>query len=419
MTLYINAILVNHATILTINVPLNLVYSDDFNISGTLTDGNNNPLANQTVKLQVGATIVDTGTTNAEGVVSFTQTPVQTGTHSFQLIFEGNDTFNPAYSSSVTREIGKETSVIRAVITSSDVYTDGEILIEGSLTDNDGSLLDNKTIIISENGNVLNTVTTRSGNFNVTISNMGAGGHDLTVSYEGDDNYTSSNVISSIVIKEPYLTVTSDKNILSYVDNDSCILTATYHSSHAGEKQVSFEVRKSSDNSLVETLTGITDVNGECSVVYDSKGAGDLNIKCECMNLQEIYVIEDTLLSKLEQFDSTSESPFNLGTMNSNFILEFDYYPVDYWEWTWIRWDNINHGVWSSSYDKGGNFGITNLGYNKWIHLTYQYLDGVVTMTANSQQTIVTVTDKELPFNVDLYSNKSGTHYKNLKFKRL
>ena len=105
--------------------------------------------------------------------------------------------------------------------------------------------------------------------------------------------------------------------------------------------------------------------------------------------------------------------------MNSNFILEFDYYPVDYWEWTWIRWDNINHGVWSSSYDKGGNFGITNLGYNKWIHLTYQYLDGVVTMTANSQQTIVTVTDKELPFNVDLYSNKSGTHYKNLKFKRL
>lgn len=39
--------------------------------------------------------------------------------------------------------------------------------------------------------------------------------------------------------------------------------------------------------------TGVTDVNGECSVVYDSKGVGDLNIKCEapdCSLVTEIYV---------------------------------------------------------------------------------------------------------------------------------
>ena len=37
----------------------------------------------------------------------------------------------------------------------------------------------------------------------------------------------------------------------------------------------------------------VTDSNGEATVGYVSKGAGDLNIKVECMNLQETYEVQD------------------------------------------------------------------------------------------------------------------------------
>ena len=59
------------------------------------------------------------------------------------------------------------------------------------------------------------------------------------------------------------------------------------------------------------------------------------------------------------------------------------------------------------------------MGYNKWVHLTYKYENGTVTMTADTQKDISYVIDKELPFAVDLYSNRYGTIYQNLKLKLL
>lgn len=165
--------------------------------------------------------------------------------------------------------------------------------------------------------------------------------------------------------------------------------------------------------------TGVTDVNGECSVVYDSKGAGDLNIKCEVPSrslVNEIYV--EDLIRVIDEMTPQRDQPLNLGLFNSNLLIELDYYPTDYWEWAWVRLDNVNYGCWSSSYDKGSNLGFVNLGYNKWIHISWKYENGTITMTANNNTTSVNV-DKELPFDVDFYSNRNGTKYKNLKVKSL
>ena len=144
-----------------------------------------------------------------------------------------------------------------------------------------------------------------------------------------------------------------------------------------------------------------------------------LNYTIERIFLQKTYVITDLYYYYPDQITPDPDSPLNLGTLNSNFIIELDYYPVSTWEWAWIRWDDSNHGVWSSSYDKGNNIGITNVGYNKWVHLTYKYENGTVTMTADTQKDISYVIDKELPFAVDLYSNRYGTIYQNFKLKLL
>jgi hypothetical protein len=97
------------------------------------------------------------------------------------------------------------------------------------------------------------------------------------------------------------LVVESDVDVLSYYDEDSASLSATLTDNNVpvdGEV-VSFEVRKQSDDSLVETLTGTTNSQGVATVSYVSKGTGDLNIHCEALQgslVSEICVIQDCIL---------------------------------------------------------------------------------------------------------------------------
>ena len=92
------------------------------------------------------------------------------------------------------------------------------------------------------------------------------------------------------------ITLTSDKSILSYVDHEYAVLTATvYDANNNGlpNKEVSFDIVE--NGSVVENIgTAITDSNGECSVTYYSKDADVLNIKCSCNNIESSSVqIED------------------------------------------------------------------------------------------------------------------------------
>ena len=98
-------IMIKKITSLDISVPLVLVYSDEFKITGTLKDSGARGVSGKTVKLLVGSTVVDSLTTNNSGVVEFTRSPVHMGTHSFQLVFDGTSEYVESSSSVVTREI--------------------------------------------------------------------------------------------------------------------------------------------------------------------------------------------------------------------------------------------------------------------------------------------------------------------------
>ena len=94
------------------------------------------------------------------------------------------------------------------------------------------------------------------------------------------------------------ITLTSDKSILSYADSEYATLSAQLTSSGSpasvSGETVTFEVRKSSDDSLVETLTGSTNSTGLATVSYYGKGSGDLYIKSSAQSITSTtYNIED------------------------------------------------------------------------------------------------------------------------------
>lgn len=260
------------STLLTINVPLSLIYSDAFNITGVLTDVNSNNLSGASVKLKVGDTVVDTQTTNSNGQVTFSTTPVSMGTHTFQLVYDGDANYNGCTSSSVTRQINAETTVLNLTspVNNATYHEGATIPISGTITTNDGEQLSSENpltvSVYDENNNQLRQFSITNGAFsgNITAPSS-AGNHSITVKFEGASTvpsvpneepqlmYAQSEATRSYTVTSDSLTVTSNKNILSQADNDVATITATYNANENSGKVVTF-----SGAEMVKTISSST-----------------------------------------------------------------------------------------------------------------------------------------------------------------
>ena len=108
------------------------------------------------------------------------------------------------------------------------------------------------------------------------------------------------------------LELTSDKNILSFYDNESCTLTATLLDSNGG---VSGEeiVFKANGGVLGTVITGD---NGVAQYTYQSTGGGDVTITAEGMNLTKTLSIEDCIIANVNASytgTSLSDTVYSLG----------------------------------------------------------------------------------------------------------
>ena len=290
-------------TNLVIDVPLNLTYSDAFNITGTLTDSNSNTIPNATVKLKVGNTVADTQTTNNNGVVTFTQTPVQRGTHTFQLLYPATANYDISTSSTVTREINKETTVltITSPTNNAEFYTDETIPVIGTLTTDDNETFTASIEVSDGDGNLIKTIQVNNGEINDSITAPSTSSNfSLIFTYVSTNLYTSSTVSRTVVIKEPTLSLTADKPILSYADEESAVLTATLTGGKVNNETIVFK------NGSTVLGSVQTNNNGIAEYEYESQGVGDVTITAEHNSTQETITLEDTQLYISTANDKTS-----------------------------------------------------------------------------------------------------------------
>lgn len=286
-------------TILTINTPLHLVYTDDFLITGVLTDNNGNLLPNQQIKLKVGSTVVETQTTDTNGTVEFTHTPVRMGNHTFQLVYDGDSNYESALSTIVSKDAEKETTVLNISIPagSLNVYDDGYFQVSGSLLSDDGERISGKTITVSDGTNNIGSFTTDSnGAFSGSCNIDVAGSYDVTITFAGDNYYTSSVVSRNVTVMASTLSFAlSDGNsILSYADEQQTPNSqyATFTATFVGANIVNQAIELYKDNVLWDTL--YTDNAGKVSKTYYSQGVGDVEFKAVKGTLvSKTYDIED------------------------------------------------------------------------------------------------------------------------------
>ena len=303
-------------TSLSIDVPLVLVYSDEFSITGTLKDSNNEGISGATVSLKVGSTVVDSTTTTTDGGYSFTQTPVTTGNHTFQVVYVGDSQYIGSESSVVSRVVGKETSVLSVTNPTNNltVYTGESVSVSGSLLSDDGEALSSKTILVKESGTTLTTFTTDSnGAFTGSISNLSVATHTLSFEFETDTYYTASTVTRTVnVIEHSYdIDISTTTPIVQNGSTATIVATLTDNGEAVSGQTLSYQIKHG--NTVIDSGTDTTSIfTGQISFTYLATGVGDVDIIVSWGSLlQETYELQDCYLYD----DATSDkSSNNYGT---------------------------------------------------------------------------------------------------------
>lgn len=109
-------------------------------------------------------------------------------------------------------------------------------------------------------------------------------------------------------------TVSSSKDIISFVDEESTTITATVLDNNDNPISHEFILFEVDSGEYIDTFT---DENGEASIIYEAKGWGDIKITVFCRNLTEIYNITDGL-----GYFTKDNNPFSEVTVSG------DYYTV-------------------------------------------------------------------------------------------
>ena len=272
-----------------------LDYDEHTNLIATLLDENNVGIPNEEVKFyNENSYLFYTGTTDSNGVITINVYSHQPGQHTYTGVL----TSDTSVTGSVNVTINKITSTISLSASSSTITYGSSVTLSGTL-----SAGSNKSVKIYNGSSLVDTVTSGSGGaFSKSVSGLSVGTHSFTAVFEGDSTYTNvtSTALSVTVQSAPSfdgISLSSSKDILSYVDGESATLTAQLMDGQSAAavsgQTVTFEVRKSSDDSLVETLTDDTDSSGIATVSYLGIGAGDIYIKAECRLLIQTYGIID------------------------------------------------------------------------------------------------------------------------------
>lgn len=254
------------ATNLIIEAPA-LVYSDAFDVTGLLTDDNNNPISGASVKLYRDNDILEaTETTDSNGEVIFHRNaPTSITSYDFQLKYDGDTYHNSSNSSIVTRVVNKETSILNLIspLDESTYINDGsKIFVKGNLSDNDGTPLENKNIQIKKNNNLITTLTTNEeGDFirGIPLEFLNIGRNELDFIFNEEEYYTGSTqtVIINVETTPTNLTIEVPALIYSDVFYITGILTDENSDGIAGAN-----VKLIRDGNILEA-TDTTDLNGE------------------------------------------------------------------------------------------------------------------------------------------------------------
>lgn len=192
-------------------------------LTATLSGEDN--VSNYNVQFFEDGNLIDTGTTDSEGIASITFTPSVASNHIYSCNLLG-------LSSNVNVVVYNKNTNLLLNSNSDSILIDNELVITGVLTDGEENGLSDMSVRLYQNNNLIDTlVTDNNGQFTKTIEMSVANDYTYHAEYDGVSGYLStvSNIINVNVYKYPSnITLTTDKTVVYLKPSTSSTPYFTY-----------------------------------------------------------------------------------------------------------------------------------------------------------------------------------------------
>ncbi|RAP50256.1 MAG: hypothetical protein BZ138_06825, partial [Methanosphaera sp. rholeuAM270] len=208
-------------TKITINNINTTKYNENTTITGKLTDENNNKLTDKNITITINKDQITT-TTDEEGTFTITIQANTIGTNNITINYQGNNNYNPT-NTKTNFTVNKQNTEL-TVNTIKPTTIKDKITITGKLTDNNGNALTNTNIKITINKDQITTTTDTTGQYTYTYTTGTTGTNNITVSYDGNNNYNPTNTKTNFTVNKQNTKLTVN-NIKATKYNDNMTIT--------------------------------------------------------------------------------------------------------------------------------------------------------------------------------------------------
>jgi len=185
------------STLITID-PINTVTKGTkATFTGTLTDENDNAIANAQVKLYINGS-PKTLKTDSEGRFTHTFTMNSLGENIITATYTGSTTYQAA-ETETTVEVVKAEAVI--TLNPIESVTKGDtVIFTGKLTDSNGKAIVNAQVKLKINGSQKTLRTNENGAFTHTFKMIKEGTNNITAEFNGNNDYTAAETNSTVEV---------------------------------------------------------------------------------------------------------------------------------------------------------------------------------------------------------------------------
>ncbi len=248
-------------------------------LTAHLVDNESNSLEGKTVWFSINGKIVGSSITDSAGIATFlyniTEIPK---TYTLKVQFIGDENYTSSTSNGTLTVIKIKTTSITSNATG--INKDNTTLT-AKLTDKDGNPLSGKTITFRVNGYKIGTAITDSNGIatiNYIITHL-SGIYGITATFEGDENYTSTNSRGNLVVNQSptVITVSNRTGIHNGIVKLTAKLTDKYGTS-LSNKTIIFKI----DGVYIGKSR--TNINGIATLSYNATHSGNYVINATFIN---------------------------------------------------------------------------------------------------------------------------------------
>ncbi|OED29998.1 carboxypeptidase-like regulatory domain-containing protein [Methanosphaera sp. WGK6] len=275
-------------------------------ITGKLVDDSENAIANAVINVTIGETSY-TATTNDSGIFTVNYTPTTNGTFDISAVYDGNNKYTSAEETSWIDVEPIQLIISLETISTDNLKINDKVTINGTLTDEYGNTIGNKSVIISINGEEVATVITDSeGKYNATITVNTAGDNLLTLDVVEADGYTEAYNDTTFNVNKIGTTLTVNERLWTVIVGNDAVIKGTL---------------SAANGTLIEGATITVTIDGnKYNVTTDENGAYSYNYTTSEIKDDVVVIVEYAGSSVYDE--SFNDTLFNIEQLGSVITID-------------------------------------------------------------------------------------------------